>query len=141
MQSACKAGNFNGPPSADSYKPAKLSMLSSSGVTATSSGSTSGDSTSDSSMGSAPQPAASAPAASPKSYPAPKAPASGGSVDTCGSKGGQTCATCWCCSSHGYCGTSDDYCGTGCQSQFGRCSGSSKVKRAYHHIGHPHFRR
>lgn len=137
MLDACQGGNFNGPPSADSYMPAKLAMLSSSGMTSTSSGSSSGDSSSGSSMAPAPK----APATAPMSYGSPKASTSEGSIDTCGSNGGLTCASNLCCSSHGYCGTSDDYCGTGCQSQFGKCHGTSKAKRAHMHLGHPHARR
>lgn len=53
--------------------------------------------------------------------------AASGSIDSCGSRNNSaTCATGMCCSSHGYCGTVSDYCGTGCQSEFGACSGSSK---------------
>ncbi|KAL8824691.1 MAG: hypothetical protein Q9191_004882 [Dirinaria sp. TL-2023a] len=140
VQASCK-GSAKGPPSAASYMPAKPSMLSSPGVTASSSGKTSDDSS--------PAPMASAPAASPMAYSSPKSSSpssssgnSGGSVDTCGSNGGLSCATGMCCSSHGYCGTSEDYCGTGCQSAFGKCSSSSKIRRAHiRQLGHPHIRR
>ncbi|OTB03078.1 carbohydrate esterase family 4 protein [Hypoxylon sp. CI-4A] len=47
---------------------------------------------------------------------------------TCGSTGagtaGSTCPDSLCCSQYGYCGNTTDYCSTGCQSQFGICSGS-----------------
>ena len=29
-----------------------------------------------------------------------------------------------CCSQYGYCGSSGSYCGTGCQSEYGSCTGS-----------------
>ena len=32
-----------------------------------------------------------------------------------------------CCSQYGYCGTTTDYCGTGCQGDFGTCSGTETV--------------
>ena len=80
----------------------------------------------------------------------------GGSVDTCGSNGGQTCKTGMCCSAHGYvaipasttanadehlryCGTMEGYCGSGCQSQFGNCSGPSKYKRRHMRRQHGHI--
>ncbi|KAI0829960.1 carbohydrate-binding module family 18 [Hypoxylon sp. FL0890] len=47
---------------------------------------------------------------------------------TCGNSGagtaGYTCPDNLCCSQNGYCGNTTDYCLTGCQSQFGTCSGS-----------------
>ncbi|KAI2616579.1 carbohydrate-binding module family 18 [Hypoxylon sp. NC1633] len=47
---------------------------------------------------------------------------------TCGNAGvgtsGYTCPDSLCCSQYGYCGNTTDYCSTGCQSQFGICSGS-----------------
>lgn len=47
---------------------------------------------------------------------------------TCGNTGagtkGYTCSDNLCCSQYGYCGNSTDYCATGCQEQFGLCSGS-----------------
>ncbi|KAI2622925.1 carbohydrate-binding module family 18 [Hypomontagnella submonticulosa] len=47
---------------------------------------------------------------------------------TCGSTGtgteNYTCPDNLCCSQYGYCGNTTDYCATGCQSQFGICSGS-----------------
>ena len=138
VKNACQSGKFNGPPSADSFLPAKLPMLQNSGVTGSSQGSTS-DSSSDSSSGSSMSSSSNT-----QQHTAPKAKGGvkGGSIDTCGSNGGLTCATGYCCSSHGYCGTSQDYCGTGCQSAFGGCHGSSKAKRVHkQHVGHPHFRR
>ena len=145
VENACKSGNFHGPPSADKYLPAKPAMLTSSGVTGASQGSSSdssSDSSSESSTGSS---TSAAVETSPKPYTAPKAKGGvkGGSVDTCGSNGGLTCATGMCCSSHGYCGTNNDYCGSGCQSAFGDCHSSSKTRRTHkqHHGGHPHFRR
>lgn len=128
VESACKGGNFNGPPSVDEFLPAEPAQLSSSGVTGSSP-------SSDSKVV-----VSSETESSPKSYTAPEA--KGGSTDTCGTRGGMTCATGMCCSSHGYCGTNEDYCGEGCQSAFGECHGSSKAKRVHkEHHGHPHFRR
>ncbi|OTA80188.1 carbohydrate esterase family 4 protein [Hypoxylon sp. CO27-5] len=47
---------------------------------------------------------------------------------TCGNTGagtaGLTCPDNLCCSQNGYCGNTTDYCSTGCQTQFGICSGS-----------------
>lgn len=131
VKSACGSGNFNGPPSAQSFMPASPSRLVSSGSSF-----------------------AASPDAASQNYASPKAKtetaptiatssmgdnsAKDGSVDTCGSNaGGLKCATGLCCSSHGYCGTNNDYCGSGCQSAFGKCSGSSKHKRA-HILGRPH---
>ncbi|KAL8731583.1 MAG: hypothetical protein Q9166_003271 [cf. Caloplaca sp. 2 TL-2023] len=131
VQQACKSGNFNGPPSASSFMPAPLSSLTTPGsaniaASPDNSGYQSGDS------------------AKPKDATPSKATSSegdnstkDGSIETCGSNGGLKCATGLCCSSHGYCGTSEDYCGSGCQSGFGKCSGSSKHKRA-HILGRAH---
>ncbi|KAL7267765.1 hypothetical protein RUND412_009632 [Rhizina undulata] len=44
---------------------------------------------------------------------------------TCGSTNIGTC-----CSQYGYCGNSTDYCGTGCQIEFGTCTGGSDVAAA-----------
>lgn len=144
VESACKGGNFNGPPSASQYMPSKPAMLTSSGVTGGSQGSSSdssSDVSSDSSKVAASSPAAE-PASSSKPYTASEGGAKGGSTNTCGGTEGLTCASGYCCSSHGYCGQNDDYCGSGCQSSFGECHGSSKAKRVHkQHLGHPHFRR
>ncbi|KAI0880374.1 carbohydrate-binding module family 18 [Annulohypoxylon maeteangense] len=47
---------------------------------------------------------------------------------TCGNTGagtkGYTCSDNLCCSQYGYCGNTTNYCSTGCQTQFGICSGS-----------------
>jgi len=46
----------------------------------------------------------------------------------CGSDNGNTaCPDNKCCSKYGWCGTSDKYCGSGCQSEFGRCNGTSNT--------------
>ncbi|KAL9595597.1 MAG: hypothetical protein Q9179_004916 [Wetmoreana sp. 5 TL-2023] len=129
VREACGSGNFNGPPSASSFMPTAPARLGAPG-----------------SIAAAPDNAGqqSAGYTEPKAAKSPEAPSSsgdnsvkGGSVDTCGSNGGLKCATGLCCSSHGYCGTSQDYCGAGCQSGFGKCSGSSKHKRA-HILGRAH---
>lgn len=130
VQKDC-GGTARGPPSVDPYAPPKLKMLTGGSVGASDSSS--------SSSGDAPAYSAPMPASSPAPQAAPK-PAGGsssggvkgGSIDACGSRGGQTCATGMCCSSHGYCGTSQDYCGTGCQANFGKCGGASKLKRGWH---------
>jgi hypothetical protein len=47
---------------------------------------------------------------------------------SCGGHKGYTCLGSWsgdCCSQYGYCGDSNPYCGSGCQEEFGNCSGSS----------------
>ncbi|CAL8578471.1 hypothetical protein XPA_004252 [Xanthoria parietina] len=133
LQDGCKSGNFNGPPSASSFMPAPPSRLAGTGNVAASSAETDGQS-GDYAKGTAePAPSTASPSGDNKS-------AQDGSVDTCGSNGGLKCATGYCCSHAGYCGTSQDYCGAGCQSGFGKCSGSSKHKRA-HILGraHAHF--
>ena len=132
VQRDCR-GSAHGPPSVDPYSPPKLKMLSGGSVNA---GGSRGDSTSPS----ADAPSYSMPQLVPASASLNKAapgPAvgnggvEGGSINECGSRNGQTCATGMCCSSHGYCGTNQDYCGTGCQTGFGKC-GSSKLKRGFH---------
>lgn len=45
----------------------------------------------------------------------------------CGGSLGFTCAAGACCSQYGYCGTSSTYCDTGCQSDFGTCSGGNST--------------
>jgi len=45
----------------------------------------------------------------------------------CGASYGK-CPNNECCSKYGYCGTSSDYCSAGCQTQFGRCNGTSSNK-------------
>lgn len=122
VKNACGSGNFNGPPSAQSFMPTEPSRLASSGSSSVAP--TSGNTDSQ------PSQSASSPSQGDNSV-------KGGSVDTCGSNGGLKCASGLCCSSHGYCGTSSDYCGSGCQSAFGKCSGSSKHKRL-HILGRPH---
>ena len=134
VQKDC-GGAAQGPPAVDPYAPPKLEMLSGGSVGASDTGS--------SSSGNAPAYVAPMPAnaPAPKAAPEPAGGSSsggvmGGSVDTCGSRGGQKCATGMCCSSHGYCGTSQDYCGTGCQASFGKCGGASKLKRGWHPHSH-----
>ncbi|KAI4287723.1 MAG: hypothetical protein L6R35_003016 [Caloplaca aegaea] len=129
IKNACASGNFNGPPSATPFMPPPPSRLSTSGFSAQSAPKT------ESEQASATQPKA-------ETVPVTNSAngdnsVEGGSVNTCGSNGGSKCASGYCCSSHGYCGKNDDYCGAGCQSAFGKCSGSSKHKRA-HIIGRPH---
>lgn len=138
VESACKGGNFKGPPSASQYIPADQPSLTSSGVTGQSQGSSSGSSDSSSVSSNA------SPQSSPEPYTAPKkGGVKGGSTEFCGEENGNLqCATGYCCSSHGYCGTNNDYCGAGCRSAFGDCHGTSKAKRVHkQHLGHPHFRR
>jgi hypothetical protein len=144
VRSACHAGNFQGPPSCEPYQPpepANLSDAQSAPAPAASggdgaAGATGGDGAAgatggDGSTFEAPPVAA----ASPKSYAKQK---STGSTNTCGSRGGETCKTGLCCSSHGYCGSNRDYCGEGCQSAFGKCW---KPKRREHkRHGHPHMK-
>jgi len=43
----------------------------------------------------------------------------------CGANYGK-CPNNECCSQYGYCGSTADYCGANCQTQFGRCNGTSK---------------
>jgi len=46
----------------------------------------------------------------------------------CGKDNGKTvCPSGDCCSKYGYCGKSDKHCGSGCQSEFGICTGSSNT--------------
>ncbi|OUM63651.1 carbohydrate-binding module family 18 protein, partial [Piromyces sp. E2] len=45
--------------------------------------------------------------------------------DRCGPSYGRCAHTNECCSQYGWCGTSTDHCGTGCQSEFGQCSGTA----------------
>jgi len=45
--------------------------------------------------------------------------------DRCGAKFGTQCPSGECCSKHGWCGKSDEHCGAGCQSEFGKCNGTS----------------
>ncbi|MCJ1271945.1 hypothetical protein MMC22_011850 [Lobaria immixta] len=137
VQSACKSGQFNGPPSASSYippKPANLNELPAGPAPPVVDGNDgqSGDSSSAAdTTPSDPAPSASENSSSGKA-------AVGTSIDTCGSNGGLTCQTGLCCSHAGYCGTSQDYCGNGCQSKFGTCSGSYKHRRD--HIRRAHMR-
>lgn len=135
VQQGCKSGNFNGPPSASSFMPAPLSRLSmpGSGNVVASSAETEGQSGDSAKATAETAPTTASPSGDDSS-------AQDGSVNTCGSNGGLKCATGYCCSHAGYCGTSQDYCGAGCQSGFGKCSGSSKHKRA-HILGraHAHF--
>lgn len=124
VQNACKANNFNGPPSARKVLtpalptpslPAPLSI----------------EDSSSSGSGSSPSPSTS-PASAPEAATAP-APSQSttGSIDQCGSHNASAiCATGLCCSAHGYCGMSEDYCGSGCQAGFGTCS--SVVKKRVH---------
>ena len=135
VQKQCGAGNFNGPPSASSFVPAPPARLSSSG-----SAPLAGSSDAKAAAGS-PAPMATSSSSSDDNSSSSSGDNStkGGSIDTCGSNGGLTCASGMCCSSHGYCGTTDDYCGSGCDPKFGTCHGSSKHKRA-HILGHPHGR-
>ncbi|KAL9607822.1 MAG: hypothetical protein Q9167_007304 [Letrouitia subvulpina] len=144
IQKTCSSGNPSGPPSFDPFKPEPLARLTASEGTLMVDLMHKAAPDSDSPISAEPDRAANGDITAPAS---PSYDSSsggnnsqtGGSVDTCGSNGGQTCAQGLCCSSHGYCGTSQDYCGAGCQSQFGKCSGSSKHKRA-HLLGHPHSR-
>ncbi|KAI4124365.1 MAG: hypothetical protein LQ338_004839 [Usnochroma carphineum] len=131
VKNACGAGNFNGPPSANSFMPSLPASLSTSG----SSSIASTPDTGSQGTGSAQPKAEAAPSTTSSS--SGDNSAKDGSIDTCGSNGGLKCATGYCCSSHGYCGTNQDYCGAGCQAAFGKCSGSSKHKRA-HLLGRPH---
>ncbi|KAL9000129.1 MAG: hypothetical protein Q9169_001204 [Polycauliona sp. 2 TL-2023] len=133
-QQACKSGQFNGPPSASSFMPAPLPRLAMSGNVAASPDNNEGQS-GDYAKAEAPT------APSMESPPAGDSSVQDGSINTCGSNnGGLKCATGYCCSHAGYCGKDQDYCGAGCQSGFGKCSGSSKHKRA-HILGraHAHF--
>lgn len=129
VRQACGSGNFNGPPSPSSFMPAAPANLATSGSIAAAP-----DNTGYQSAGATDPKAAESPSTTSSNG---DDSAKGGSVDTCGSNGGLKCATGLCCSSHGFCGTGDDYCGTGCQSGFGKCSGSSKHKRA-HILGRQH---
>ncbi len=117
MKSACNAGNFQGPPSCEPYQPPEPANLSDAqsapapvgsggdgapGATGGDGapGATGGDGApgatgGDGSTYEAP-PVAAAPQ---RSYPKQK---STGSTNTCGSRGGQTCETGLCCSSHGH---------------------------------------
>ncbi|KAI4119428.1 MAG: hypothetical protein LQ345_000674 [Seirophora villosa] len=130
VKNACASGNFNGPPSAKSFMPSPPARLSTSGSSFESAPSSGSEQTS---------------YTQPKPETAPVTINSsggdnsveGGSTNTCGSNGGLKCASGYCCSSHGYCGKNNDYCGAGCQSAFGKCSGSSKHKRT-HILGRPH---
>ncbi|KAL8861736.1 MAG: hypothetical protein Q9178_001937 [Gyalolechia marmorata] len=132
VQQACNSGNFNGPPSAAAFMPAPLSRLAMPGSgESTASSDNTGDQSGDSA-----KPEAETPPPTTSSSSGDNS-AKDGSVDSCGSNGGLKCATGLCCSSHGYCGTSQDYCGAGCQSDFGKCTGSSKHKRA-HILGRAH---
>ncbi|KAL8853268.1 MAG: hypothetical protein Q9221_001879 [Calogaya cf. arnoldii] len=135
VNAACKSGNFNGPPSASSFMPAPLSRLAmpKSRNVAAASTETEGQSEYSGEAKAETAPSAPSPSGGDDS-------AQDGSVNTCGSNGGLKCATGLCCSHAGYCGTGEDYCGAGCQSGFGKCSGSSKHKRA-HILGraHAHF--
>lgn len=45
----------------------------------------------------------------------------------CGGSSGYGCASGFCCSQYGYCGTDDSYCGAGCQSQFGTCNNGNST--------------
>ncbi|KAL9595725.1 MAG: hypothetical protein Q9219_006263 [cf. Caloplaca sp. 3 TL-2023] len=132
VKNACGSGKFNGPPSAASFIPSPPARLAGSGYSAVD---TTPDNTGSQSTGSSPvkneAPSNTSPSANGDNS------VKGGSVNTCGSNGGMRCATGLCCSSHGFCGTGTDYCGNGCQSAFGKCSGSSKHKRA-HILGRPH---
>lgn len=125
VRDGCGAGNFKGPPPYGATAPLAYVPLANNAVPAAPMDEGQSNSTPMSSA------AAPAPSSSPEVKVASSGSAfSGGSIDTCGSNGGQTCATGMCCSSAGYCGTSQDYCGAGCQSAFGTC-GSSKHKRAH----------
>ncbi|KAI4246743.1 MAG: hypothetical protein L6R40_001772 [Gallowayella cf. fulva] len=126
---ACKSGNFNGPPSPSSFVPSPSSSQATTGSANTAPSSDDGEDQSG-------EPETEAPSTTESSSNGDNS-TQDGSVDTCGSNGGLKCATGLCCSSHGYCGTSRDYCGAGCQSGFGKCSGSSKHKRA-HILGRAH---
>ncbi|KAL8769497.1 MAG: hypothetical protein Q9209_004558 [Squamulea sp. 1 TL-2023] len=130
VQQACKSGNFNGPPSASSFMPTPPSRLATQGNIAASPDDTGYQSGDSAKPETETPPATTSPSGGDNS-------AKDGSIETCGSNGGLKCATGLCCSSHGYCGTSQDYCGAGCQSGFGKCSGSSKHKRA-HILGRAH---
>lgn len=90
VKNGCSAGNFKGPPSADSYIPSppkNLDEMDSSIKAPIIVGDESSSDTSDTYK---------VPQTSPDS-----GNASGGSIDTCGSNGGLKCATGLCCSSHG----------------------------------------
>ncbi|KAL8699606.1 MAG: hypothetical protein Q9224_001335 [Gallowayella concinna] len=128
---ACKSGNFNGPPAPSSFTPSSPSRLATGGSNTPSSPDDTGDQSGDST-----KPKAETPPTTPSSSGGDKS-AKDGSIETCGSNGGLKCASGLCCSSHGFCGTGGDYCGAGCQSGFGKCSGSSKHKRA-HILGRAH---
>ncbi|KAL8641635.1 MAG: hypothetical protein Q9228_001584 [Teloschistes exilis] len=125
VRQACGSGNFNGPPSASSFIPTAPPRLSETG-----SDNPPSDNTPDQSLGSSGDKSAMGPS-TPSTPSGGDNSVKGGSVNTCGSQGGLKCATGLCCSSHGYCGSTTDYCGAGCQPGFGKCSGSSKHKRAH----------
>ena len=134
VQQDC-AGGSHGPPSVAPFAPPKMKMLTGGSVGEGSSGAGSSPPSNEAPTYSSPMPVA---APAPKSKGTGSGGVKGGSIDTCGSNGGQTCATGLCCSSHGYCGTSQDYCGTGCQAKFGKCGGASKLKRGQHRHARHH---
>lgn len=136
IRNDCGAGKYNGPPSISSFMPAPLPKLNMAAVVAASGPVASSHLTpaaASSTISMKPyDPAKTAmPVAVANSTTGSSMSTADGSIDTCGSNGGQVCKTGMCCSTHGYCGTAEDYCGSGCQSQFGNCSGTPKYKRGY----------
>ncbi|KAG8527491.1 uncharacterized protein KY384_007643 [Bacidia gigantensis] len=134
IRSQCNAKNYQGPPSCGAHMPNKPGALTGGAVSAhdatTSATTQSADvgSTNGSTSSYSPQ-SSSTTDSLPKGYSgAPLVPVAmpvasgagavtasgnnsdGGSIDECGSRGGQTCKAGMCCSSHGYCGTTLEYC-------------------------------
>lgn len=145
IRNDCGAGNYNGPPSISSFVPAPLAKLNMAAVVGASSPVASSDSAPTVASSTASletyNPATTAmPASAGTDTTGSSMSTSDGSIDTCGSNGGQICKTGMCCSSHGFCGSDDSYCGSGCQSQFGNCSATSKPKR-WHRRQHGHIYR
>ena len=115
LQGQCAAGNYNGPPSAEDEIPAQLPALSGGVVAMTApmegsvptaspaAASASGAVSAFPSDDPAPAPTLAIPVPSGTGAVTAGANASSsGSIDTCGSNGGQTCKAGMCCSSHGY---------------------------------------
>ncbi|KAI9741526.1 MAG: hypothetical protein M1818_004332 [Claussenomyces sp. TS43310] len=111
IQTACNAGNFNGPPN----EGANLNP-----TTASASPVTQKNSYTSSAASSTP----------PTMSSSPVVPTSSDEMTKnakCGVETGQTCkgyANGPCCSQHGWCGFTPAYCGEGCQSEYGTCSPS-----------------
>lgn len=95
MKAACQAGKFNGPPSCTPFQPPPPKNL----AEAENAPPADVPADDDSTYGSAPPEAAPAKSARENSSTVQR---DDGSIDTCGSRGGLTCKTGLCCSSHGY---------------------------------------